>query len=41
MQHPDNSVEAGEIFINQVYTALRNSTYWNETLLVITYDEHG
>lgn len=40
-QHPDNSVEAGEIFINQVYTALRNSTYWNETLLVITYDEHG
>lgn len=40
-QHPDNSVEAGEQLMSDVYTSLRNSSYWNETLLIITYDEHG
>lgn len=40
-QHPDNSVEEGERFINEVYTALRASKYWEESLLIITYDEHG
>ena len=40
-QHPDNSVAAGEALIASIYTALRNSTYWDETLFLITYDEHG
>lgn len=40
-QHPDNSVAAGELFLNEVYTALRGSIYWEDTLLLITYDEHG
>jgi phospholipase C len=40
-QHPDNSVEEGEVFIASVYNALRQSSYWNESLMVITYDEHG
>ena len=40
-QHPDNSVSAGEQLIKDVYTVLRSSGYWNDTLLVITYDEHG
>lgn len=40
-QHPDNSVSAGEALIREVYQALRASKYWNESLLVITYDEHG
>ena len=35
------SVAKGEALMHKVYTAVRNSPQWNETLLVITYDEHG
>lgn len=31
----------GEALIKQVYDTLRNSPTWNETLLLVTYDEHG
>ena len=40
-QHPDNSVAAGEQFYSEIYTALRASQYWEKSLLIITYDEHG
>lgn len=40
-QHPDASVKLGEQLIKDVYEALRNSNYWNNTALIITYDEHG
>jgi phospholipase C len=40
-QHPDHSVEQGEELIKRVYEALRSSPQWNETLFLITYDEHG
>ncbi len=40
-QHPNYNVALGEKLINDVYYALRNSPTWNQTLLIITYDEHG
>ena len=40
-QHPNYDVALGEQFIHDVYYALRNSPQWNETLLIVTYDEHG
>lgn len=40
-QHPDASVLEGERLIKHVYEALRSSPVWNETLFLITYDEHG
>jgi phospholipase C len=40
-QHPNYDVALGEQFIHDVYYALRNSPAWNQTLLIITYDEHG
>ena len=40
-QHPPNDVRHGEELIARVYHALRNSPLWKETLLVVTYDEHG
>lgn len=40
-QHPDHDVAAGELFLKEIYEGLRASPNWNETLLVITYDEHG
>jgi phospholipase C len=40
-QHPNFNVAVGELLIHDVYYALRNGKGWNETLLLITYDEHG
>jgi len=40
-QHPNYNVALGEQFIHDVYYALRNGPAWNQTLLIITYDEHG
>ena len=40
-QHPNYDVALGEKLIHDVYYALRNGRGWNDTLLVITYDEHG
>jgi len=40
-QHPNYDVALGEVFIQQVYQALRGGLGWNQTLLIITYDEHG
>ncbi|MDE2502003.1 MAG: phosphoesterase, partial [Burkholderiales bacterium] len=40
-QHPNYSVALGEQLIHDVYQALRQGPGWNQTLLVITYDEHG
>src|ERR1700721_2604366 len=40
-QHPNYNVALGEQLIHDVYYALRNGPAWNQTLLIITYDEHG
>ena len=40
-QHPDHDVALGEALIKDVYEAVRASPQWNETLFIITYDEHG
>ena len=40
-QHPPSDIRAGEKLIADVYNAVVNSPNWEETLLVITYDEHG
>jgi phospholipase C len=40
-QHPNYDVALGEVLIQQVYQSLRNGPGWNQTLLIITYDEHG
>jgi phospholipase C len=40
--HPDADMHRGQIFLKNVYEALRsNTTVWERTLLIITYDEHG
>jgi len=40
-QHPVGDVALGEQLIHDVYYALRNGPHWPQTLLIITYDEHG
>jgi phospholipase C len=41
-QHPPHSVQVGDELIGRVYSAIRsNESLWEDTLLVVTYDEHG
>ncbi|KAG0503129.1 hypothetical protein HPP92_003201 [Vanilla planifolia] len=39
--HPSHDIYQGQMFIKEIYETLRSSPHWNETLLIITYDEHG
>lgn len=39
--HPPHHPLLGQMLISAVYTALSTSPQWNNTLLVITYDENG
>lgn len=40
-QHPPHDVRLGEYLIAEVYDALRKSEFWEKSLLVVLYDEHG
>jgi phospholipase C len=40
-QHPVGAVTAGDDFIYQVYAAIRKSPLWANSLLLVTWDEHG
>ncbi len=40
-QHPAYDVALGEQLMHDVYETVRTGPAWNQTLLVITYDEHG
>jgi phospholipase C len=40
-QHPNYDVSLGEKLIHDVYYAVHDGPGWNNTLLLITYDEHG
>ncbi len=39
--HPNYNVAKGEEFLLQVYNSIKNSTYWEDTLLIVNFDEHG
>jgi phospholipase C len=38
---PPNSIRRGQFFVAQNVAAIRNSQFWKDTIIVITYDEHG
>jgi phospholipase C len=39
--HPASRVEPGENYLAAIYNTLRNSQYWENTLLVVNFDENG
>ncbi|EXJ58517.1 hypothetical protein A1O7_05943 [Cladophialophora yegresii CBS 114405] len=39
--HPTSNMAAGEMMIKHLYDSLRNSSYWDNVLLIINFDEHG
>jgi phospholipase C len=40
-QHPLGDIRQGELFVKQAYEAIRNSPLWEDSLMIITWDEHG
>ncbi len=40
-EHPLGDVTRGEALIKATYEAIRNSAFWNKSILILTWDEHG
>lgn len=40
-QHPMDVATSGEALIKRVYETIRNSPVWEQSMLIVTYDEHG
>ncbi|KAG6811057.1 hypothetical protein H0H92_009146 [Tricholoma furcatifolium] len=39
--HPNGNVSFGQVFIKQIYDAVRAGPQWESTMLVVTFDETG
>ncbi|KAF7375963.1 putative Phosphatidylglycerol specific phospholipase C [Mycena sanguinolenta] len=39
--HPSGNVSFGQVFVKQIYDAVRQGPHWSDTLLLVTYDESG
>ena len=40
-EHPPTDIQRGQAFVSSVVNAVRNSKFWNDTVILFTYDEHG
>ena len=40
-QHPKDDVTRGEGLLKSIYETIRNSPHWDNSVLIVTYDEHG
>ncbi len=40
-QHPKDDVTRGDGLLKTIYETIRNSPHWENSVLIITYDEHG
>ena len=40
-EHPPTDIQRGQAFVSQVVNAIRNGPYWQDSIIFITYDEHG
>ncbi len=40
-EHPPTDIQRGQAFVSQVVNAVRSGPYWKDTVIFITYDEHG
>jgi phospholipase C len=40
-EHPPTDIQRGQAFVSQLVNALRAGPSWNDSILFITYDEHG
>lgn len=40
-EHPPFDIRAGQFFVSEIINAVRNSPNWKDTVVFLTYDEHG
>ena len=40
-EHPPTDIQKGQAFVSGVINAVRNSAFWKDSVVLITYDEHG
>jgi phospholipase C len=40
-EHPPTDIQRGQAFVSKVVNAVRNGPHWKDTVIFITYDEHG
>jgi phospholipase C len=39
--HPQDDISFGDELVREIYEIIRGSNYWQDTMLIITFDEHG
>jgi phospholipase C len=40
-EHPPTDIQRGQAYVSQVLNAVRNGPYWRDSIVFLTYDEHG
>jgi len=40
-EHPPTDIQRGQAYVSQVVSAVRNGPFWKDSIIFITYDEHG
>jgi phospholipase C len=40
-EHPPTDIQRGQAFVSKVVNAVRNGPFWKDSIIFITYDEHG
>jgi phospholipase C len=40
-EHPPTDIQRGQAYVSQVVNAVRNGPFWRDSIIFITYDEHG
>ena len=40
-EHPPTYIQRGQAFLSKVINAVRNGPHWQDTIIFLTYDEHG
>jgi phospholipase C len=40
-EHPPSDIQRGQSHISDIVNAVRNGPYWEDSIIFITYDEHG
>lgn len=40
-EHPPTDIQKGQAFISTVLNTVRNGPFWKDSIIFITYDEHG
>ena len=40
-EHPPTDIQRGQAYVSQVVNAVRNGPHWKDSIIFITYDEHG